>query len=227
MSASPSAAALLLLSAAFWTALALAARRESDPRLLGRLAAGLAAGALAAHLGWALLHAHALAERPALLLSPGGFCVLFVPLGLIAAAPGRGAERERYLAAAFASLPLALAVARLGCLASGCCGGAPVRGASFEHPAALYEVAGLAALHAVARGSPPARVAPLVLGGLGALRLAVGPFRAPPAEAPLVPVWLVAASLGAAGAALHAASWSSSARAARNKASGSRSGTRA
>ena len=172
-------------SAAFWTALWLYDRR-AGPRP-ARFACALALGAALAHAGWLLLHAPAtwpaLHGRPGLLFDPSlGFCVLFLPLGPLLL------ERS---SAAFASLPLALAVARLGCLAAGCCQGAR-----------LYEIAGLLALHgAVARGD--ARfTAPLVLGGLGALRLLVEPLRAaPPLGAPVVPAaaiagaWLVVAAV--------------------------------
>ena len=167
----------LAWSAAFWIALSLYARR-GGPRP-ARFACALALGAAFAHGGWLLLHAMqtwpALRARPGLLLDPSlGFCVLFLPLGplLLERAP-----------AAFASLPLALAVARLGCLAAGCCQGAR-----------LYEIAGLLALHA-AVVSARARVVPIVLGGIGALRLLLDPLRAaPPLGAPLVPATAIAAA---------------------------------
>ena len=178
-------------SAAFWTALWLYARR-AGPRPI-RFACALALGAALAHAGWLLLHAPAtwpaLRARPALMLDPSlGFCVLFLPLGPLLL------ERSP---AAFASLPLALAVARLGCLAAGCCQGAPT-GAPWAvaglHPAPLYEIAGFLALHGgVVRA--PALAVPVVLGGIGALRLLLDPLRAaPPLGAPVVPAAAIAAA---------------------------------
>jgi hypothetical protein len=56
------------------------------------------------------------------------------------------------------------------------------------HPTALYEIAGLLALHAAVWCAGPLPTLPLVLGGLGALRLLVDPLRAaPPLGAPIVP----------------------------------------
>jgi hypothetical protein len=172
-------------SAAFWTALSLYARR-GGPRP-ARFAYALVLGAAFAHGGWLLLHAPqtwpALRARPDLLLDPSlGFCVLFLPLGplLLELSP-----------AAFASLPLALAVARIGCLAAGCCDGAR-----------LYEIVGLLALHA-AVGSARAHAVPIVLGGIGALRLLLDPLRAaPPLGAPLVPAAAIAAAWMLVAAAL-------------------------
>jgi prolipoprotein diacylglyceryltransferase len=164
---------------------------------------GLALGGALANLGWAALYADRIWAQPGALLAPGGFSVLFVPSGPLAVAPWRAsrAERDRFLAAAFASLPLALATARIGCLVAGCCGGIPtdlpwgMRLAGdtvWRHPTALYDIAGLLALHAAARGLPAARVAPVVLVGFGVLRLAIEPLRAaPPLGPPLVsPSWI-------------------------------------
>ena len=185
--------------AAFWTALALYSRRARPARSV-HFALGLALGAALAHAGWLLLHAAviapALRARPGLLLDPAfGACVLFVPLGPLLL------ERS---AAAFASLPLGLAVARLGCLAAGCCRGTPTSlpwALAGLHPTALYESAGLLVLHAAVSRAAPRFAAPLVLGGIGALRLACEPLRAAPAlAAPLVPpaalaaAWLVFAA---------------------------------
>jgi hypothetical protein len=172
-------------SAAFWTALWLYDRR-AGPRS-ARFACALLLGAALAHAGWLLLHAPAtwpaLHVRPGLLLDPTlGFCVLFLPLGPLLL------ERS---SAAFASLPLALAVARLGCLAAGCCQGAR-----------LYEIAGLLALH-VAVGSNRALAVPIALGGIGALRLLLDSLRAaPPLGAPLVPATAIAAAWMLVAAAL-------------------------
>jgi hypothetical protein len=178
------AAALQLAawSAAFWLALGLHAR-GADARSTPRFALALLAGALLARFGHALLWgdpAHALDPRESA-------SVLFVPLGplLLAAGP-----------AAFASLPLPLALARLGCLAAGCC-----RGTAGE-PLPLYEAAALGALHvALARGPSAAAPARFAL-GFGAIRLAQAPWRpAPNAGALVTPelvalAWLLLGALG-------------------------------
>jgi phosphatidylglycerol:prolipoprotein diacylglycerol transferase len=185
--------------AAFWVAvLGFSGRRE---RAAGseRLIAGLVLGAAFAHLGWAALHPILVRRAPRLLLEPGsGYTVLCLPIGLLAAAPWRAspAERSTWLAAALGSLPLAIAVARLGCLAAGCCHGLPsdvpwaMRGGpdgALRHPAPLYEIAGLAALHLALRFAPRSGMAAAVLAGLGAVRLAVSPWRAePPSGSPAV-----------------------------------------
>lgn len=188
-------------SAAFWTALYLYARRARPTRSV-RFGLALALGAAFAHAGWLLLHAPAiwpaLRARPGLLLDPSlGFCVLFLPLGPLLL------ERS---AAAFASLPLALAVARLGCLAAGCCHGTPTSApwaVAGLHPTALYEVAGLLALHGAVARAEARFAAPLVLGGIGALRLLIDPLRAaPPLGAPILPPAAIAAAWLALAAAL-------------------------
>jgi Prolipoprotein diacylglyceryl transferase len=178
--------------AAFWTALLSYTRRARPPRPL-RFACALTLGAALAHAGCLVLHAPAvwpaLRVRPGLLLDASrGFCVLFLPLGLLAL------ERSP---AAFASLPLALAVARLGCLAAGCCVGERTSlpwALAGRHPTALYEIAGLLVLHAWVRGAGSRVSEPLVLGGIGALRLLVDPMRAaPPLGAPLIAPAAIAA----------------------------------
>lgn len=179
--------------AAFWTALLVYERHPQSGRPL-RFALALALGAALAHAGWLLLHAPvlwpALRLRPSLLFDPSfGFCVLFVPLGLLLL------ERS---SAAFASLPIALAIAKLGCIAAGCCWGTPTAApwaVAGLHPTPLYEIAGLLVLAALA-GQVEARfTASLVLGGLGALRLLVEPLRAqPPLGAPLVSAAAIAAA---------------------------------
>lgn len=169
--------------AAFWTALAL--YRGARPL---RFAAGLGLGAACAHAGWALLHLDAVRAHPQALLKPvAGASVLFVPLGLVAL------ERS---AAAFAALPLSLAVARLGCLAAGCCHG------QAGEPTPLAESAGWVVLHLAVRRLPGVRVAPAVLAGFGLLRLALEPWRAaPPLGPPALPAsilalaWIAAASI--------------------------------
>lgn len=208
----------LALSAAFWVALACYRRRDTADT--GRFAVGLVLGALSAHVGWALLHVDRVVAEPRAWFWPAGWSVLFVPLGLLAATPWhRGRERrERFLRASGASLPLALATARLGCLAVGCCHGLPIDrpfdvglgdDAVARHPTALYDIAGLVLLHGVARWVPPPRVAPVVLGGFGLLRLAIEPWRAePPLGPPIVPSgWIAALWVAAALAWWAVASW--------------------
>ena len=184
--------------AAFWTALFLYTRRARPAQSL-RFACALALGAALAHAGWLLLHLPetwpALRVRPSLLLDPSlGFCMLFVPLGPLLLARS---------AAAFASLPLALAVARLGCVAAGCCQGIPTAapwGVSGLHPTAIYEIAGLLALGGAAARADARFAIPLVLGGIGALRLLIDPLRAAPAlGAPVVaPAAMASGWLGVA-----------------------------
>jgi prolipoprotein diacylglyceryltransferase len=123
-----------------------------------------------------------------------GFCVLFVPLGPLLL------ERS---AAAFASLPLALAVARLGCLAAGCCHGTPTAvpwAVAGLHPTALYEIAGLLAIHCGVSRARGRLAAPLVLTGVAALRLIIEPLRAIPpfAAAMLTPTAVAVAWLAIA-----------------------------
>ncbi len=169
----------LALFGAFWTALALYGRRSPAPEPL-RFVAALALGAVFAHLGWALLHSSAVAAHPQMLLDPTrGFCVLFVPLGLLLLAPRP---------AAFASLPLAFAVARLGCLAARCCHG------ENGEPTPLYEIGGLVILHGVVAHLSARWVTPVVLAGLGLIRLAVEPMRSTsPLGEPAVPIVAIAA----------------------------------
>ena len=114
---------LLAWSAAFWTALCVGGRRLATPAQRRRLALGLVLGALAARAGFFALHAGVALQRPRLLLDFGtGYSVVFVPFGLLAAAPWRrgGPELSAHLGAGLVGLPLALAVARLGCFAAGC-----------------------------------------------------------------------------------------------------------
>ena len=101
---------LLALGAAFQVAVW---RYEGD-RPLGFLC-GLVSGAALAHFGWALLSWEAARSARWVWLDPSvGYCVLFVPLGVLVFTRSP---------AAFRALPLAFAVARAGCLAAGCCGG--------------------------------------------------------------------------------------------------------
>jgi membrane protease YdiL (CAAX protease family) len=141
-----------------------------------RFALGLWLGALFGHVGWALLHLGAFADRPERVLQVGAVSVLFVPLGPLCVAPWRES---------LAALPLGLAIARLGCLPFGCCY-ASVWGA-------LPELAALVGLQGAAWRQP--RLAPaIVLCGFGALRLASLPLRVPPTPAPwLDPAWIALA----------------------------------
>jgi hypothetical protein len=186
----------LALSTAFWVALFGFHARAGADHFGVRPVIALALGALFAHLGWAALYAHLVRGNPASLLAPTGFSVLFVPLGLLAAAPWRAPrdEREAFLAAAFGALPLALATARLGCITAACCG--PL-------VAVALDATGLVALHALVRRTAQAWTVPLVMIGFGALRLALEPLRdAAPLGAPLVPVAALAAAWVALGAAI-------------------------
>lgn len=202
-------ASLAALVGAWWTALVAFRRRRRQPEALLRFAAGLVLGALAAHLGWALLHAGHVASHPRLLLDPGrGYCVLFVPLGPLASA-ALGLDREAraaWLAAAFGSLPLALAVARAGCLAAGCCRGVPASSPWLPwavHPTPVYDILGLVALHACCTRAGARWLPSVFLAGFGTLRLALEPLRAaPPLGPPALPVWIVAVLWIAVGLAL-------------------------
>lgn len=176
------------LSGAFWLALLQFRMHAGSERFRLRFPVGLVLGAIAAHLGWAALNWHVVREAPSVLLTPAGFCVLFVPLGLLAAAPWNAPapHRDAFLTAAFASLPIGLAAARVGCFASGCCG----------PPLAIaLDAAGLVALHVAAARVRADLVMPLVLAGIGAIRLVCDPLRVdPPLGAPLVPAaWLAVA----------------------------------
>jgi hypothetical protein len=149
---------LLLVAAAGGLALALHARRA--PGREARFALALVLGVGLARAGDAL----GFQDRSDLLLAAsGGFSVLFVPLGPLALA--------RW-SAAFLSLPLPLALARLGCLPAGCCRG--VGGEALP----IFEAAGLVLLHALLgrAGGAPREVA-LFAVGFGALRLAQLPWR--------------------------------------------------
>lgn len=163
----------LALCLAGWVVLGL---RRGTPRV--RTALALGGGALAAHLGWALLHIDQVAQSPHWLVVPwSGFCVLFVPLGVVAV--DRNPETLR-------PLPLALAVARIGCVAAGCCSGVPLGEAlpGVPHPVAAYDVCALIGLHHAAARCPTRWVSPLVVAGVAGLRVAIDPLRLP---APLGP----------------------------------------
>jgi hypothetical protein len=146
--------------AAFWLAIWLHARREPRLRARVRFALALAVGALLARVGHSLLFAD-----PSRMLDPReGFSVLFLPLAVLALAPSP---------AAFSALPLALAVARLGCLVAGCC-----RGADGE-PLPLVEASALALLAPILSRGAPEDQAPRFVFAFGGLRLLESPWRPP------------------------------------------------
>jgi hypothetical protein len=177
-------------------------RRGGAAESGARLVAGLVLAAALAHLGWALLHLDEVTAQPRALLNPAaGHSVLFAPLGILASAPRSAAARERYLAAALGSLPQAFAVARLGCLACGCCYGS--FGVLGPKATLLCEVAGLLALSGWTRRLPAPWVAPATLSGFGALRLLTEPFRVPsPLGEPLIAPGALAIGWIAVGAAM-------------------------
>jgi hypothetical protein len=144
------------LCAAFWAALA-GFRPRGDA---ARFVLGLALGA-------------ALARTGGLLLAPAGVL-------LVAPLRARGAYLERALPA----LPAALGVAKLGCVAAGCCG------------AAAGEALGFAGAGLLARRAAPGRAGAAALLGIAAVRLAALPLR-PEARlsALFAAVWLAAAAL--------------------------------
>jgi len=168
---------LLAASAAFWLALWLHDRRA--PARSDRFALALLVGAALARAGQALVFE---GDADALLEPDAGVSILFLPLGVLLLAP-----------AGLASLPLPLAVARLGCVAAGCC-----RGRDGE-PLALVEAATLLALHRVFERMPPRRVPAAFALIFGAIRLLEQPWRAAPergfawlSPAEVAGAWLVA-----------------------------------
>jgi hypothetical protein len=181
---SPQALQWLALSGACWTGLLAFARRGGRPGGM-RFALGLGLGAVLAHAGWAVLHWRAVAIHPGAIIDLStGYCVLFVPLGVLLCTRSP---------AAFRALPLAFAVARAGCLAAGCC-----RGPGGE-PTPLYEMGGLLLLHAVVRRSADRWSVPAFCAGFGLVRLGVEPWRAPPplGEPAIPPAWIAVAWVAA------------------------------
>ena len=152
---------------AFWVAVLGRGPTHADgPRLV----LGLALGALLAVLGDQ-------AFRPGDL----GFSVLFVPLGLLVAAAFRSTaeRRDACLRDSLRGLPAALALARVGCLAAGCCQPVPA------------QIAALVVLQWGQGRLPADYRAAFILGGLGAARLLVEPFRTP-VPGPIEPAWVAA-----------------------------------
>jgi hypothetical protein len=202
---------------AWWLGLGLALYRFRRPERW-RFAAALAVGAAAGPVGWIAWHADRVPTDLASFADPTrGFSVLFVPLGawLASWTSVRPVRRRAFLAEALRVLPLALATARLGCLAAGCCGGVAVehvpdvvwplvsafggtRSAPFDHPTALYEASGLVLLHAVLARVPADQVPACFALGFASIRLAVEPLRAvPPLGPPSIPAaWIAAAWWG-------------------------------
>ncbi len=150
------------LCGAFWVALLGFRGAPPAAREAARFVVGLALGAALARMGG----------------------LLFAPAGILLAAPLRAPRRASFLDAALPALPLACAVAKLGCVAAGCCA------------AAGGEALGFAAVGAALRVVPRERGAVLALAGFGLVRLAALPFR-PEARgsAWLAAVWLAAAAL--------------------------------
>lgn len=202
-------------SAAFWVALYRVTRTPGGRAHATRMAGGLALGALLAHLGWAALHAEALREAPSAWLDPTrGYCVLFVPWGVWLVAPRAGRARRAYHEAALGALPLAFAVARLGCLAAGCCAGTLTDlpwAAGGRHPTPLYEAGACAALHLACGRLPRRARGGAALAGLGLSRVALEPLRAAPplGRSAVDPLWLAAllVALGARQAFAARARW--------------------
>jgi len=149
---------LLAVCAAFWLALWLHGRIV--PGRTGRFALALLLGAALTRAGHALVFE---ADARALLELGAGVSILFLPLGVLLLAP---------TPAGLASLPLPLAVARLGCVAAGCC-----RGRNGE-PLALAEAAALLILHFALGRTPPRLALPAFAMTFGGLRLLEQPWRA-------------------------------------------------
>jgi hypothetical protein len=189
---------LLILCAAFWTAIGLFMRSHPPGRRFDdlRFVAGLALGAAFAHLGWAVLQLDAVRDHPEAWLNPAvGYSVLFVPAGVLLLAPW---------SAAIKSLPLALAVARTGCLVSGCCNGLSTSLVPWGfHATPVYEIGLLVALHCAVWRLRDDLAIPAVLVGFGAIRLALEPLRAPaPLGEPWISPFWIAALWVAAGAGM-------------------------
>jgi len=142
-----------------------------------------AAGAFA-HWGWCLHYLPLAMGDPSLWLDPrAGYAASFAPLGALVLP-----ARERSVAIGWlASLPLVLALARLGCPSAGCCA-----------PTALAESVASALVFLALLPLPGGLRAGLGLAGLALIRLLAEPFREiPPLGAPwLSPVWPPGVALG-------------------------------
>ncbi len=180
---------LLIWCAAFWTAIALFLRSHRSERRSDalRFLAGLVLGAAFAHLGWAVLNLAAVRDHPDAWFNPAvGYSILFFPVGVLLLAPW---------SAALKSLPLAIAVARVGCLVSGCCNGTQTSLFPWGyHPTPVYEIGLFVALHFAVWRLRDDLAIPAVLVGFGLIRLAVEPFRAAaPLGEPLISASWIAA----------------------------------
>ncbi len=163
---------------------------ETLARDRGRML-GLIAGALLAHLGWVAVHGPqivAVAGAGGLLLwsldLASGASMLFVPLGSVVVRALRR-DDERLIDADVRALVPGLAVARLGCVVEGCCGGHAM-------PIATASFAGLVLLAWLTRRPGGG---PLALAGIGGLRLGLEPLRAPPPHGGET-AWVFAIALG-------------------------------
>ncbi len=215
--------------AAFWVAVV--CFRGAEPL---RFIAGLGLGAVLARIGWAGLHLDQFAGPLAgagfgaglgplsLIWGAGaGLSLLFVPAGPLCLAPARAGGGFAYAAAASRALAPAFAVARLGCVWAGCCGGRAVAeweshlGAQTRaltgatYPTAAWELAGWGVVACLLAGAPTRWVPGLFGVAFGGLRLAIEPWRAPPPlGAPLLdPRWIAGAWLAAGLAWLVRGAW--------------------
>lgn len=174
-----------------WAAAGLSRCDGPDRARAGRLW-GLLLGAAFAHVGWVAVHVPGIVAAagpagPLLALADPlrGLSLLFVPAGPVVLRAWRR-DGLAALDADLRALVPALAVARLGCVALGCCGGRawPVelaegmgRSGPSLVPAALLSFVGLLLLALVTRRPGRGRWA---LVGIGGLRLVLEPLRAPP-----------------------------------------------
>jgi len=196
--------------AAFWVAV-LGYRGDRVARFI----LGLGLGAIFARVGWGLLHATQIFLAPERLSAESdstgrlgralgywlgdeaGLSLLFVPAGVLLSIPwaARREARLAYAAAASRSLAPACCVARLGCVAAGCCSGLPLPGApegGSAHPTALYELMGWVGVSAGLLLTASRWVPGLFLTAFGGLRLVTEPWRAPPplGEPVVDPGWI-------------------------------------
>ena len=178
-------------AAAFWLALAF----FSGP-FRTRFVVGLLLGGALTRVAWAGFHFSLWLEAPwSLIDRSGGFSILGLPLGPLLvtpflSAPGAG---QVYRAAVTRALAPALAVARLGCVVSGCCGGR-VGAGGLAHPVAIYETVFWIGFGFMVHRVSDTKAAGLGCVALGGIRLALEPLRSePPLGPPDVDVSGVAA----------------------------------